>query len=39
VPDQAEDCVLHKVDPSAEQGADDSDNEGMRGQRVQCASH
>ena len=47
VPDEAEDHVLQRIDPTAEQErarvhreAYDSDDEGgIHGQRVQCASH
>ncbi|ELU11520.1 hypothetical protein CAPTEDRAFT_102315 [Capitella teleta] len=44
IPDDAEECTLVKYDPKMEQSrrraeAYDSDEEGMDGRRVQCASH
>lgn len=45
VPDEAEECVLHKVDPSSAgargrggQAYDEDDDEDMQGPRVQCAN-
>jgi DnaJ family protein A protein 1 len=44
IPDEAEECTLIKYDPKMEQRnrrpeAYDSDDDGMDGRRVQCASH
>jgi len=41
VPDNAEDCLLQRFDPSQRRmESQDSDDEGgIPGQRVQCASH
>ena len=49
IPDDAEECTLHKFDPRHEGHGrsrrseaymdDDEDEDGHHGQRVQCASH
>ena len=49
VPDEAADCVLQRYDPDSQEemerarqrreAYDSDDDEGMHGQRVQCASH